>query len=217
MGHILGILVSIIVWAAILAGIKSAIKRKVYFKEEFPIALFPSVLIMVCVILSYSDESSYLIFLLPMIIIIYLVWSLESTSSTEGENKKEKEKYLELLKKDEKIKLLREAYANGTITEKEYSEKTKILSQTLRKKAKNDIIQEDIDNLKKELEKLNELYKNGVLTQIEYNQKQEKYTFLILIRKFLFLRSGMQLLSVHFHQSQNHEQRFLLRFLRTFF
>lgn len=100
---------------------------------------------------------------------------MESTSSTEGENKKEKEKYLELLKKDEKIKLLREAYANGTITEKEYSEKTKILSQTLRKKAKNDIIQEDIDNLKKELEKLNELYKNGVLTQIEYNQKQEKY------------------------------------------
>ena len=175
MGHILGILVSIIVWAAILASIKSAIKRKVYFKEEFPIALFPSVLIMVCVILSYSDESSYLIFLLPMIIIIYLVWSLESTSSTEGENKKEKEKYLELLKKDEKIKLLREAYDNGTITEKEYSEKTKILSQTLRKKAKNDIIQEDIDNLKKELEKLNELYKNGVLTQIEYNQKQEKY------------------------------------------
>ena len=85
--------------------------------------------------LSYSDESSYLIFLLPMIIIIYLVWSLESTSSTEGENKKEKEKYLELLKKDEKIKLLREAYANGTITEKEYSEKTKILSQTLRKKS----------------------------------------------------------------------------------
>ena len=76
MGHILGILVSIIVWAAILAGIKSAIKRKVYFKEEFPIALFPSVLIMVCVILSYSDESSYLIFLLPMIIIIYLVWNL---------------------------------------------------------------------------------------------------------------------------------------------
>ncbi len=175
MGHILGILVSIIVWAAILAGIKSAIKRKVSLKEEFPIALFPSVLIMVCVILSYSDESSYLIFLLPMIIIIYLVWSLESTSSTEGENKKEKEKYLELLKKHEKIKLLREAYANGTITEKEYSEKTKILSQTLRKKAKNDIIQEDIDNLKKELEKLNELYKNGVLTQIEYNQKQEKY------------------------------------------
>ena len=49
------------------------------------------------------------------------------------------------------------------------------LSKTLRKKAKNDIIQEDIDNLKKELEKLNELYKNGVLTQIEYNQKQEKY------------------------------------------
>ena len=175
MGHILGILVSIIVWAAILAGIKSAIKRKVYFKEEFPIALFPSVLIMVCVILSYSDESSYLIFLLPMIIIIYLVWSLESTSSTEGENKKEKEKYLELLKKDEQIKLWREAYATGPITEKEYSEETKILSQTLRKKAKNDIIQEDIDNLKKELEKLNELYKNGVLTQIEYNQKQEKY------------------------------------------
>ena len=175
MGHILGILVSIIVWAAILAGIKSAIKRKVSFKEEFPIALFPSVLIMVCVILSYSDESSYLRFLLPMIIIIYLAWNLESTSSTESENKKEKEKYLELLKKDEKIKLLREAYANGTITEKEYSEKTKILSQTLRKKAKNDIIQEDIDNLKKELEKLNELYKNGVLTQIEYNQKQEKY------------------------------------------
>ena len=100
---------------------------------------------------------------------------MESTSSTEGENKKEKEKYLELFKKDEKIKLLREAYANVTITEKEYSEKTKILSQTLRKKAKNDIIQEDIDNLKKELEKLNELYKNGVLTQIEYNQKQEKY------------------------------------------
>ena len=98
---------------------------------------------------------------------------MESTSSTESENKKEK--YLELLKKDEKIKLLQEAYANGTITEKEYSEKTKILSQALRKKAINDIIQEDIDNLKKELEKLNELYKNGVLTQIEYNQKQEKY------------------------------------------
>ena len=175
MGHILGILVSIIVWAAILAGIKSAIKKKGSFKEEFPIALFPSVLIIVCVILSYSDESSYLKFLLPMIIIIYLAQNLESTSSTEGENKKEKEKYLELLKKDEKIKLLREAYANGTITEKEYSEKTKILSQTLRKKAKNDIIQEDIDNLKKELEKLNELYKNGVLTQIEYNQKQEEY------------------------------------------
>ena len=70
---------------------------------------------------------------------------------------------------------MQEAYANGTITEKEYSEKTKILSQALRKKAINDIIQEDIDNLKKELEKLNELYKNGVLTQIEYNQKQEKY------------------------------------------
>ena len=99
MGHILGILVSIIVWAAILAGIKSAIKKKVSFKEEFPIALFPSVLIIVCVILSYSDESSYLRFLLPMIIIIYLAWNLESTSSTESENKKEKEKYLELLKK----------------------------------------------------------------------------------------------------------------------
>ena len=98
---------------------------------------------------------------------------MESTSSTESENKKEK--YLELLKKDEKIKLLQEAYANGIITEKEYSEKTKILSQALRKKAINDIIQEDIDNLKKELEKLNELYKNGVLTQIEYNQKQEEY------------------------------------------
>lgn len=173
MGHILGILVSIIVWAAILAGIKSAIKKKGSFKEEFPIALFPSVLIIVCVILSYSDESSYLKFLLPMIIIIYLAQNLESTSSTESENKKEK--YLELLKKDEKIKLLQEAYANGTITEKEYSEKTKILSQALRKKAINDIIQEDIDNLKKELEKLNELYKNGVLTQIEYNQKQEEY------------------------------------------
>ena len=99
MGYILGVLVSIIAWAAILAGIKSAIRRKVSFKEEFPIALFPSVLIIVCVILSYSDESSYLRFLLPMIIIIYLAWNLESTSSTESENKKEKEKYLELLKK----------------------------------------------------------------------------------------------------------------------
>ena len=70
---------------------------------------------------------------------------------------------------------MQEAYANGTITEKEYSEKTKILSQALRKKAINDIIQEDIDNLKKELEKKKELYKKGFLTQIEYNQKKEKY------------------------------------------
>ena len=175
MGYILSILVSTIVWAAILAGIKSVIKRNVSFKEEFPIAISPSLFITtVCIFLSYFNVirmGFLLILLLSMImfIILYLSWSLESTPSAE------KEKYLELLKKDEKIKLLQEAYANGIITEKEYSEKTKILSQTLRKEAQNNIIQEDIDNLKKELEKLNELYKNGVLTQIEYNQKQEKY------------------------------------------
>lgn len=174
MGYILSILVSTIVWAAILAGIKSVIKRNVSFKEEFLIALAPSLFITVCIYLPYfyvMRMGFFLILLLSMImfIILYLSWSLESTSSVE------KEKYLELLKKDEKIKLLQEAYANGIITEKEYSEKTKILSQTLRKEAQNNIIQEEIDNLKKELEKLNELYKNGVLTQIEYNQKQEKY------------------------------------------
>ena len=49
--------------------------------------------------------------------------------------KKKKKNTLNCWKKDEKIKLLQEAYANGTITEKEYSEKTKILSQTLRKKS----------------------------------------------------------------------------------